>query len=94
MYFSILWSIALYRDKKFEKRKSLAAILLAKLYFNLRNYDEALRYALEAQNEFHINDEDEFVEVIVNKCIENYIALERRSYMINQGYRKNSLETD
>lgn len=34
------------------------------------------------------------MEVIVNKCIENYIALERRSYMINQGYRKNSLETD
>ena len=30
----------------------------------------------------------------MNKCIENYIALERRSYEINQGYRKNSLETD
>jgi hypothetical protein len=46
MYFWILCSISLYKDKKFEKKKSLAAILLSKLYFNLRNYDEALRYAL------------------------------------------------
>jgi 26S proteasome regulatory subunit N2 len=50
------------------------AYLLAKLYFYLNDYDEALKYALRSGHEFNIKTaRDEFTEILVNKCIEKYI---------------------
>jgi 26S proteasome regulatory subunit N2 len=50
------------------------ALLLAKLYFYLNDYDEALKYALRAPGEFDIKGaKDEFTDILVNKCIERYI---------------------
>jgi len=50
------------------------AFLLAKLYFYLNDYDEALKYALQATGEFNVKTaKDEFTEILVNKCIEKYI---------------------
>jgi 26S proteasome regulatory subunit N2 len=50
------------------------AYLLAKLYFYLNDYDEALKYALQSGEEFNIRTaRDEFTEILVNKCIEKFI---------------------
>jgi len=50
------------------------AFLLAKLYFYLNDYDEALKYALKSEDQFNIKEaKDEFTEILVNKCIEKYI---------------------
>jgi hypothetical protein len=50
----------LYEDPSFAN-KSIVAFLLAKLYFYLNDYDEALKYALKATQEFDIKSaKDEF----------------------------------
>jgi 26S proteasome regulatory subunit N2 len=63
----------LYEDPSFPNRP-LVAFLLAKLYFYLNDYDEALKYALRSESEFDItNSRDEFTVILVNKCIEKFI---------------------
>jgi 26S proteasome regulatory subunit N2 len=63
----------LYEDLGFPNRK-LVAFLLAKLYFYLNDYDEALNYALKSEGEFNVQTaKDEFTEILVHKCIEKYI---------------------
>ena len=60
-------------DEQFTN-KPLVAILLAKLYFYLSDYDESLSYALKAEHYFDITQSnDDFTEILVNKCIEKYI---------------------
>jgi 26S proteasome regulatory subunit N2 len=50
------------------------AFLLAKLYFYLNDYDQALTFALRSAEQFDIrSSRDEFTEILVNKCIEKYI---------------------
>ena len=67
------FSESLYDDECFPNRP-LVAILLARLYFYLTDYDEALRYALLAGDKFDITGaSDDFTEILVNKCIEKYI---------------------
>ena len=55
------------------KDHELVAILLAKLYFYLSDYDESLTYALRAGKYFDITTNDDFTDILVNKCIEKYI---------------------
>ena len=59
-------------DENFKDRE-LVAILLAKLYFYLNDYDESLSYALRAGKHFDISTNDDFTDILVNKCIEKYI---------------------
>lgn len=59
-------------DENFKDRE-LVAILLAKLYFYLNDYDESLSYALRAGKYFDISTNDDFTDILVNKCIEKYI---------------------
>jgi 26S proteasome regulatory subunit N2 len=59
-------------DENF-KDHHLVAILLAKLYFYLSDYDESLTYALRAGKYFDITTNDDFTDILVNKCIEKYI---------------------
>lgn len=50
----------LYEDPTFTN-KPIVAFLLAKLYFYLNDYDEALKYALQATGEFNVKvARDEF----------------------------------
>ncbi len=51
------------------KDHDLVAILLAKLYFYLNDYDESLSYALRAGKYFDITTNDDFTDILVNKCI-------------------------
>lgn len=63
----------MYDDLTFPNRP-LVAFLLAKLFFYLNDYDEALKYALKSDKYFDFRTaKDEFTEILVNKCIERYI---------------------
>ncbi|ODV83111.1 hypothetical protein CANARDRAFT_9962 [[Candida] arabinofermentans NRRL YB-2248] len=69
----------LYEDKQFSSRK-LAALLASKVYYNLGDYDSSVKYSLLSGDEFNVNENSEFVETIVSKCIESYIKLSQLKY--------------
>ncbi|SCU95719.1 LAME_0F13168g1_1 [Lachancea meyersii CBS 8951] len=63
---------ALYDDNSFENRK-LAALVAAKVYFNLGEYQSAVKFALAAEEHFDVNEKSQFVETIVSQSIEMYM---------------------
>ncbi|EAR85471.2 26S proteasome regulatory complex, subunit RPN2 (macronuclear) [Tetrahymena thermophila SB210] len=63
----------LYEDESFPKRQ-LAYYLASKVYFNLEEYEDALDLALESQEYFQVDENTQFVEVLVNTCINKYIT--------------------
>lgn len=65
---------ALYEDKAFPERE-LAALVAAKVYYNLQEYNESMVFALGAGKLFDIDKEGEFEETIISKCVDTYIAL-------------------
>lgn len=69
----------LFEDNHFSHRE-LAALLASKVYYNLGDYDSAVKYSLLAGNAFNTNESTEYVETIVSKCIESYIKLSQAKY--------------
>lgn len=69
----------LFEDNQFTHRE-LAALLASKIYYNLGDYDAAVKYSLLAGKTFNTNENSEFVETIVSKCIESYIKLSQSKY--------------
>lgn len=65
---------ALYEDEHFPERE-LAALVAAKVYYNLQEYDESMVFALGAGKLFDINREGEFEDTIISRCVDTYIAL-------------------
>ncbi|KAI9144268.1 armadillo-type protein [Paraphysoderma sedebokerense] len=66
----------LYEDTKFKQRE-LAALVASKVYYHLGELDDSLAFALGAGRLLDINSKSQFVETIIAKCIDEYIA--RRS---------------
>nr|KAG5692295.1 hypothetical protein BaRGS_009505 [Batillaria attramentaria] len=64
----------LFEDKQF-KSKKLAALVASKVYYHLGAYEESLTYALGAEDLFNVNDNSEFVQTIISKCIDHYTRL-------------------
>ncbi len=65
---------ALYEDPQFPERE-LAALVAAKVYYNLQEYNESMVFALGAGKLFDIDHEGEFEDTIISKCVDTYIAL-------------------
>lgn len=61
-------------NPKFPER-ALAASVVSKVYYYLEEFDESLRYALEAGDLFDLNEKSTYVETLINKCIDRYIKL-------------------
>lgn len=73
MYQPSLFREELLEDPQFQD-KELVAILLAKIYFYLNEYDESLSYALRAGNYFEVHGlQNDFTDILINKAIEKYI---------------------
>lgn len=70
---------ALYDDNLFQDRH-MAALIASKVYYNLGEYESAVKYALAAEDKFDINEQSQFVETIVSKSIEMYIKLSTQRY--------------
>ncbi|KAJ3148007.1 proteasome regulatory particle base subunit [Geranomyces variabilis] len=64
----------LYEDDHFQFRE-LAALVASKVYYHLGEFDESLSFALGAGKLFDLNAKSEYVETIISKCIDKYIAL-------------------
>ncbi|CAL8106059.1 unnamed protein product [Calicophoron daubneyi] len=64
----------LQEDTNFKYNK-LAAILASKVYYHLAEYEDALHFALCAEELFDTNSPSEFVETMLSKCIDKYIEL-------------------
>lgn len=76
---------ALYDDLAFSNRK-MAALVASKVYYNLGEYESAVKYALAAEEHFNIDEKTQYVETIVSKSIEMYIKLSTKRYQNkNQG---------
>ncbi|KAF6227031.1 hypothetical protein HO133_008472 [Letharia lupina] len=65
---------ALYEDPQFPERE-LAALVAAKVYYNLQEYNESMVFALGAGKLFNLDHEGEFEDTIISKCVDTYIAL-------------------
>lgn len=65
---------ALYEDPQFPERE-LAALVAAKVYYNLQEYNESMVFALGAGKLFDLDHEGEFEDTIISKCVDTYIAL-------------------
>ncbi|KIV94288.1 hypothetical protein PV10_02070 [Exophiala mesophila] len=65
---------ALYEDDSFPDRE-LAAIVAAKVYYHLEEYNESMAFALGAGKYFDLDNAGEFEDTIISKCVDTYIAL-------------------
>ncbi|KAL1935717.1 hypothetical protein VTP01DRAFT_4857 [Rhizomucor pusillus] len=64
----------LYEDSEFSERE-LAALVASKVYYYLGELDDSLTFALGAGKFFDLSEKSEYVETIISKCIDKYIAL-------------------
>lgn len=69
----------LYDDESFEGR-NLAALVASKVYYSLGDYESSVKFILASGNQFDVNEDSEFVETIVSKCIEKYVELRKNSF--------------
>ncbi|KAL1656875.1 proteasome regulatory particle base subunit [Didymella pomorum] len=65
---------ALYEDESFPERE-LAALVAAKVYYQLQEYNESMVFALGAGKLLDIHKAGEFEETILAKCVDTYIAM-------------------
>ncbi|CAI4367084.1 BAQ_1a_G0026460.mRNA.1.CDS.1 [Saccharomyces cerevisiae] len=70
---------ALYDDDTFSDRE-MAALIASKVYYNLGEYESAVKYALAAKDRFDIDEKSQFVETIVSKSIEMYVQEASKQY--------------
>ncbi|KAH9279147.1 26S proteasome non-ATPase regulatory subunit 1 [Echinococcus granulosus] len=75
----------LYEDTTFAYHKA-AALLASKVYFNLGEYDDALHFALCAEELFDPNAKSEYVRTMITKCIDKYTSI-RAEDENNLGHR-------
>ncbi|EER01919.1 26s proteasome regulatory subunit rpn2, putative, partial [Perkinsus marinus ATCC 50983] len=71
---------SLYEDESFPDRH-LAALLASKVFFNLEEYNEALRYALGAEGLLDVaasRGADEYTDTIVSRAIDAYVRHRNR----------------
>eukprot|EP00742_Colponemidia_sp_Colp-10_P001792 GILJ01001916.1.p1 GENE.GILJ01001916.1~~GILJ01001916.1.p1 ORF type:complete len:980 (-),score=200.10 GILJ01001916.1:129-3032(-) len=65
---------SLYEDERFPQRE-LAALVASKVYYHLEEYNDALRLALGAGSLFDVSKKTQYVDTLISKCIDEYIAL-------------------
>ena len=65
---------AFFEDPSFPERE-LAALVAAKVYYNLQEYNESMVFALGAGKLFDLDRDGEFEDTIISRCVDTYIAL-------------------
>ncbi|WFD38391.1 proteasome regulatory particle base subunit [Malassezia japonica] len=63
----------LYEDESFSDR-GVAALVASKIYFYLGEFEDSLSFALGAGALFDVERKDEYVETVISKSIDQYIA--------------------
>ncbi|PBP18174.1 proteasome/cyclosome [Diplocarpon rosae] len=70
---------ALYEDESFPERQ-LASLVLAKVYYHLQSYNESMIFALGAGDLFRLDNEGEFEDEIISRCVESYISISKAEH--------------
>lgn len=70
---------ALYDDGNFSDRQ-MAALIASKVYYNLGEYESAVKFALAAGDCFDIDEKSQYVETIVSQSIEMYIKSSKEEF--------------
>ncbi|KAH7400223.1 putative 26S proteasome regulatory subunit rpn2 [Cadophora sp. MPI-SDFR-AT-0126] len=78
---------ALYEDESFPERQ-LASLVLAKVYYHLQSYNESMTFALGAGDLFKLDNEGEFEEEIISRCVETYISINAAKHSAPQASAK------
>jgi 26S proteasome regulatory subunit N2 len=69
-------------------------LVLAKVYYHLQEYNESMTFALGAGDLFKLDNEGEFEETIISKCVDTYISVSAAHHAIPQEVsRDDSLPT-
>eukprot|EP00878_Enallax_costatus_P026640 GHUV01028595.1.p1 GENE.GHUV01028595.1~~GHUV01028595.1.p1 ORF type:complete len:303 (+),score=82.68 GHUV01028595.1:207-1115(+) len=68
---------ALYEDDEFADRE-LAALIASKVFYHLGELDSALTYALGAGKHFIVDEQSEYVQTLVARCLDQYFELRTR----------------
>lgn len=69
----------LYEDESFENR-SLAALIISKVYYNLGDFEASVKYSLAAGDSFNVEEQSQYIETIVSQCINLYTSLSQKKY--------------
>ncbi|KAF8952283.1 proteasome regulatory particle base subunit [Podila verticillata] len=69
----------MYEDTGFKDRQ-LAALVASKVYYHLGEFDDSLNFALGAGNLIDLSQKSEYIDTIVSKCIDKYIALRNQEH--------------
>ncbi|XMA12004.1 hypothetical protein WAI453_004795 [Rhynchosporium graminicola] len=80
---------ALYEDESFPERQ-LASLVLAKVYYHLQFYNESMTYALGAGDLFKLDNQGEFEEEIISRCVETYISITAAKHSAPQASAKSA----
>eukprot|EP00879_Flechtneria_rotunda_P005574 GHRR01005868.1.p1 GENE.GHRR01005868.1~~GHRR01005868.1.p1 ORF type:complete len:994 (+),score=408.14 GHRR01005868.1:347-3328(+) len=65
---------ALYEDDEFRDRE-LAALIASKVFYHLGELDSALTYALGAGSHFNVDEQSEYVQTLIARCLDQYFEL-------------------
>ena len=60
-------------DPNFQDRK-LAALIVSKVCFYLKSYDDAVLFALRAEDKLDVREGSEYVKTMIANCFKDYIA--------------------
>jgi 26S proteasome regulatory subunit N2 len=67
--------------------------VLAKVYYHLQAYNESMTFALGAGDLFKLDNEGEFEETIISKCVDTYINVSAARHAVPHAATKESLPT-
>ena len=81
------FSEALYEDESFPERQ-LASLVLAKVYYHLQSYNDSMTFALGAGDLFKLDNEGEFEDEIISRCVETYISITAAKHSAPQASAK------
>ena len=76
IFLCALYSETLYDDELFSDRK-LAALVASKVHYHMGELDNALTYALGAEELLSITEESEYMLSVLSKAIDKYIEIQR-----------------
>ena len=67
-------------EDKSNRHDKICSFILSKVYYHLEEYDESLKYSLNAGSYFDIYKQDKFTETLLNNCIAKFITHMRDLY--------------
>ncbi|XP_063715844.1 26S proteasome non-ATPase regulatory subunit 1-like [Symsagittifera roscoffensis] len=82
----------IYDDESFPERQ-LAALVASKVFYNIEAYEEAVSYALAAGKLFDIESSSLYVETIISKCIDEYVAIQSHNLTVKEPSERRSIDS-